>query len=292
MIYEFALYPSFCSNWYELKFFLQVFGAEEGRLISDIPRKKWMIFARQEINASENGQLMKKRLKVGIEKLARKAMYRRNYVPIVDSLQWIDHAIAAHKDRPFRAILTDCYDGVEDCILRNDHELIENCRWKIPFDNIVKRSAANMIEAICPMIDCSQVLTLIDRNFDPDKFRWRAFIIEIAIFLSKRNFSPSIKTINYHVGNKIAPDHMELLCKKHFLTKIHPDMKLNFILWPWDELHDRYVLTDVGGVKFGVGLDVWDGQGSEYVEINRISEKTRTKWWKACKSKQITFSLG
>ena len=249
-----------------------------------------MNLAREAINTSGNGQVMKKRLKAGIERMARKAMYRRNAVPDLDSRYWIDHAIAAHQDRPFQAILTDFYDGEEECILRNDHEFTEECQWQVPLDKTIKRSAAKMIEAIRPMLDCAREVILIERNFDPDKFKWRPFVIEIAAFLYNK-ISPSIQTITYHVGNKIGPDHMELICNKHFSKKLPSDMKVNFVVWPWDELHDRYVLTDVGGVKFGFGLDVWDGQGPEEVEISRISEETRQRWWKACKSKQVAFSL-
>ncbi len=68
-------------------------------------------------------------------------------------------------------------------------------------------------------------------------------------------------------------------------------MKVNFIVRPWDELHDRYILTDVGGIDFGIGLDIWDGSGPEKVKINRISEETRDWWWKTCRSKNTTFSL-
>ena len=42
MVYEFALSPSLCSNWHDLRFFLQTFGKEEGRLFSDIPRRNWI----------------------------------------------------------------------------------------------------------------------------------------------------------------------------------------------------------------------------------------------------------
>jgi hypothetical protein len=291
MIYEFAISPGLCTNFQDLRFFLATFGGEQGRLFSDIPRKKWVRSARAAIKVSENGQVEKKRLVAGIERLTRKAIYCRNSAPELESEYWLDHAIAAHKDRPFQAILTDCYDGDEECVLRNDQEFTEDCRWKVPLDKTIKRDALNMIEAIRPMLDCSQELILVDRNFDPDKFRWRAFLIEIAAFLSKRNFSPSIKTINYHVGNKITPDHMQLLCNTHFSKKLPQGMKVNFIVWPWDELHDRYILTDVGGVDFGIGLDIYDGSGPQNVKVSRISAETRDRWWKACKKKETSFSI-
>jgi len=291
MIYEFAISPSLCSNFQDLKFFLATFGGEHGRLFSDIPRKKWIRLARASIKHSDNGQVMKKRLVVGSERLSRKAIYCRNSVPEPESDLWLDHAIAAHKDRPFQAILTDCYDGDEECVFRNDQEFTEHGRWNIPLDKRIERSPHIMIEAITPMLDCAREVVLVDRNFDPDKYRWRPFLIELATFLSKRNFSPSIKKIDYHSGDKISEEHLKFLCGKYLLKDLPPDIKINFFIWPWDQLHDRYILTDVGGVDFGIGLDIYDGSGPQNVKVSRISAETRDQWWKACKKKETSFSI-
>ena len=140
MIYEFAISPSLCTTYQDLRFFLETFGGEQGRLLSDIPRKKWERFARIAIKKSKNGQVEKKRLVAGIEKLIRKAIYCRNSVPLIESETWLDHALAAHKDRPFQAILTNYYDGDEEHVLRNDCEFTEDCQWKVPLDKIVLQS--------------------------------------------------------------------------------------------------------------------------------------------------------
>ena len=291
MVYEFAISPVLCTNWQDLRFFLATFGGEQGRLFSDIPRKKWIRLARSGVKYSDNGQVMKKRLVAGIERLARKAIYCRNSAPAPQSEDWLDHAIAAHEDRPFKAIITECYDGDDECILGNDQEFTENCRWSIPLDMTIERRPHRMAEAIEPMLNCAREVILIDRNFDPDKYRWRPFLLGLTEFLSKREFSPSINKIDYHVGDRIAAGHMQWLCNTHISKKLPPGMTVNLIVWPWDELHDRYILTDTGGVDFGIGLDIWDGSGPEKVKVSRISEQTREKWWKACKSKHTTFSF-
>ena len=277
MIYEFAISPTLCANYNNLRLFLQTFGSGEGRLFSDIPRKKWMRLARQEIRASGNGQVMKKRLIAAVERLARKALYRRNYVPDVGEKPWIDHAVAAHEDRPFRAILTDCYDGNEESILSCEQDSVYDSRWAVPPDSEVTRNAEEMITAIRPMLDCAREVVLIDRNFNPDKYRWRQFLMKLTEFLSMRPFSPSVGKVDFHFGDYIDVDHLQFLCSEHIVDNLSTGMKVNFFVWPQDELHDRYVLTDVGGVRFGIGLDIWDGSGPEKVEVSRISEETRLR---------------
>lgn len=291
MIFEFAISPSLCTNYKDLQLFLQTFGNGEGRLFSDIPRKKWMRSARQEIKASENGQVMKKRLVAAVERLSRKALHRRNYAPDAGDKVWLDHAIAAHEDRPFKAILTDCYNGDEKCIISCEQDFIDDSRWTIPLDSEVERTAAEMVQAIHPMLDCAREVVLIDRNFDPDKFRWRQFLIELMEFISGRTFSPSIGRIDFHLGNTISANQLQTLSSKHIVDSIPTGMKLNFFVWPRDQLHDRYVLTDIGGIRFGIGLDVWDGSGPKKVEISRVSEETRLRWWVQCKNKTAAFSI-
>ncbi len=246
---------------------------------------------RKEINASDNGQVMKKRLKAGIERLARKAMYRRNSVPEVESEIWIDHALKAHSDRPLQAILTDNYDGDNECIIVNDRDFTDDIRWKIPLDITVERAANIMVQTIQPMLDCAREIILIDRNFNPKFYRWRPFIIKLSSFLSRRSFSPSIGKIDFHVGDDIEPNQLKLLCINHIAGELPAGIRIHFFVWPRDELHDRYVLTEVGGVDFGIGLDMWTGSGPTEVKISRASEETIAKWWRLCKSKRATFSI-
>lgn len=291
MIYEFAISPRLFTEWQDLRFFLQSFGREEGRLLSDIPRKKWMNMTRKEINASDNGQVMKKRLKLGIERLERKAIYRRNTVPEVESELWIDHALEAHRNRPLQAILTDNHDGDDESIIINDTDFTDDIRWKIPLDATVARSANIMVQTIQPMLDCAREIILIDRNFNPQDYRWRPFIIELTSFLSQRLFSPSIGKIDFHVGDDLEPNYLKSLCINHISGGLPANMRVDFFVWPRDELHDRYVLTDIGGVDFGIGLDIWTGSGPTEVKISRASEETLAKWWRFCKSRRATFSI-
>jgi hypothetical protein len=294
MIYEFAISPKLCTSYENVRLFLVTFGGERGRLLSDIPRKNWLRRALSEIKGSKNGPVGRSRLSAATKKLSKQAMYKRNTAPNSENEDWLDHAIAAHNNRPFKAIITDCYDGNNECVIKNDYDLIDNTRWKVPGDKTIERRPETMLEAIKPMLDCAREVILIDRNYRPELYRWPEFLIAIAKFLSGREFSPSINRINYHIGNNLnrktgewLADHPEKLDHNKLLSKELPKgIIVNFFIWPKEDLHDRFVLTDVGGVEFGIGLDIYDGSGPETVRISRISEETRLNWWKLCKSKQ------
>lgn len=291
MIYEYAISPFLMADPRDMNFFNSSLGAEKGRLISDIPRKKWARLARKAILKSDNKDVARKRLSASLDRLERNVLFRRNTAPDVVSEKWMDHALAAHADRPFRAILTDAYDGDESFVLTNDVDFEDEPLWRVPIDASVDRSAKGMIQAIQPMLDCAREIILIDRNFDPDKYRWRPFLKELAFSLSQRAFSPSINKLSFHMGDRIGTNHVQLCCKKHFAAQLPPGMRIDFHIWPWDELHDRYVLTDLGGVRFGVGLDINDGSGQITVEIGRISAEAHRRWWRLCKSREVRFSI-
>jgi hypothetical protein len=226
-----------------------------------------------------------------IVKLKKKSMHRRNFVPPAPNADWIDQALIAHKDRPFRAILTNRSQSENPCVLSNDFELTEKSLWQIPAGCIVTRTAGEMIEPIKPMLDCAATVILIDRNFDPGKKRFVRFLLEMIKYLSCRTFSPRIRTVSYHLGDKISPEHIEYLCNSKILPHLPFETKLNIYIWPKDELHDRYVLTDKGGVKYGIGLDENDGSSSKEVSINRIFDTEYKFWWGKCQNASMFFSI-
>jgi len=292
MIYEFAVSPSICGSWQNLRFLLSSFGKEEGRLLSDIPKNKWVNLASKTIKLSKNRPLERKRMSVGLLNLKKKSLYKRDFVPQIAGEKWIKHALAAHKDRPFRAILTEGCPASEKYVLTNDFELPEKKLWKVPSGCMAKRTAKEMLDPIKTMLDCANEVILIDRNFDPEKSRFVNFLEELLNYLSNRSYSPSIQTVSYHVGNRMSSEHIEYLCREHVAKKeILHGIKLNIYIWPRNELHDRYILTDNGGVKYGIGLDEDDGGSSKEVAINRISNDEYRKWWTECQKRTLSCQI-
>lgn len=291
MIYEFAVSPAICDSWQNLRFLLSSFGKEEGRLLSDIPKKQWFNLAMKTVKQSDNPQKERKVMTEGVIKLKKKSLYKRNFVPAVSSANWLDHALTAHHDRPFRAILTTDCQVKENYLLTNNFELTEQDLWKISPGCMVKRTAGEMLESIKPMLDCANEVILIDRNFDPGKRRFVNFLAELLTYLANRTYSPSIQTVSYHMGDKMAVDHIRHLCDEYVTHRIPSGISVNICVWPNSELHDRYVLTDNGGVKYGIGLDEHEGVSSREVAVNRIFETEYRKWWAECQKRPVAFTI-
>lgn len=291
MIFEFAVSPELFTGWQDVRFLLSSFSPEEGRLVSEIPRKKWKSLVLRAIKRSENGEVMKKRLKEAANRLIKRALYTRQAAPEVDTPEWLAVAIAAHEQRPFRAILVDSYNGGREDVLINDINLTDHPLWRVPKDESIERTTATMIGVIQSMLDCAGEVMLVDRNFRPDQQRFQNVLIRIMESLATRPHGPHIGIIVYHVGDDIANNHLELQCQTHIRPRMPAGMTLKIAVHPHDDLHDRFVLTDIGGVSFGQGLDENLGAGPEKVLISRLSDITYKEWWRKCKSTPATFSV-
>ena len=291
MIFEFAVSPELFTDWQDVRFLVASFGREEGRLCSEIPRKKWKALVLQAIKCSDNGEVMKKRLKEAASRLIKRALYCRQATPEVDTTDWLAAALVAHELRPFRAIIVDRYEGGRDDVLACDLRLIDHPLWKVSKDESVDRSTATMVGVIQAVLDCAGEVVLVDRNFRPEQQRFRNVLIHIMVSLATRPHGPHIGKIVYHVGDDIAMGHLETQCRTCIAAHIPAGMTLEIIVHPRDELHDRFVLTDIGGVSFGQGLDESLGSGPAKVLISRLSDTTYKEWWRKCKSKPATFSI-
>ena len=297
MVHEYAVDPILCTNWRDLRFLVSSFGREEGRLISDVPRREWKRLSFDWINKSNPKPVMKKRLKLFVRKLIQKALYIRNET-VNSNSEWLANAIATHNIWPFRAILTDTYSGNEPFILCNDLDLTTHDCWCVSTSVTVEREVNNMIDAIKPLLEISRELMLIDRNFrfvDDNSspiMRYKSVLIEILKKVSGKEYGPQVNKITYHVGDKsFSKEELNRQCDLYIRDSLPKGMRLEFIIWPWDKLHDRFVLTEIGGVDFGQGLDEWTGYGLEEVKISRISNADHKKWWASCKEKAPTIII-
>lgn len=61
--------------------------------------------------------------------------------------------------------------------------------------------------------------------------------------------------IEYPTGDDLEGGDFTTLCHGHLPDIIPNGVRLRVVRWRSEELHNRYVLTDVGGVSFGQGLD-------------------------------------
>ena len=156
-----------------------------------------------------------------------------------------------------------------------------NDLWQIPNHAVIPRQPAKMVKLITPLLQCTQKVIFVDPHFFPDKKRYRD---PLFAFLQKiheiaQQFQRTIE-VAYHVEieNETHENNFKQMADKKLPGGIPKGMRLQFVQWEKKALHDRYVLTDIGGVNFGHGLD----QSEDGPELNvfRMNEEAYKKYYR------------
>ncbi|HDH05194.1 MAG TPA: hypothetical protein ENH01_05695 [Nitrospirae bacterium] len=281
MIYEYALDPDLLDNWKDIRYFKDNSGAEKGRLISEYP-KKWARAVFNVIRNSDCGDVEKKRMKEAIRRIQRYKSFRRTTCDWDVNLNWVDNAKAEHRIRPFRAIVAKC-DNDETNRVLSGRDIDERTNlWNCDCGSIV-RNAAAIATAVAPLLALSQHIKFIDPHFNPDIARFRNPLLEMLKIVSRRNNGIPLQSLEYHISNR--PNRREIdefdeeLFKSDVNLRLKPNMSrnisLSFIQWNSSYMHNRYIITNVGCLRFGIGLDEDTRNADARDEIERLND---IKW--------------
>jgi hypothetical protein len=276
VIYEFAVSPGLFDREERVTFLYEAFGMEAGRFISDFPQKQWSHLARAIIKKSAPGYLDHQKWITALIALEQRAMYRRQGAVWKDDLNWINNAVEEHRRRPFKGILHDERCS-EPAAIRFGIDMGRNQDWKCSASRHVPRVADQMVRAVAPLIELSKSLVLVDPYFWAVDGRWKNVLLSFARYVADSSMRPKINHIHYitSIEEKIPDEETERQCRQFLEPDLPAGVSVGFYLVLPALLHDRFVLTDSGGVQFGRGLD--EGMGD--VLITRLGDETYQKEW-------------
>jgi len=275
MISEYALDPILLAQRFAEAsyFFNNAFGVD-GRILSQYP-KTWTKAVWDAFNQSElgNNQIAKTKFTVLLQKLTQKHCVRRSssYSEIPN---WIERAKREHADRPFRGILATAppqehaptvpIDALWDT---GDHEL-----WHGTTSCQPRRQNTPLAAAVAPLLRCAKHIVFVDPYFAPDKKRYTESIPEfIRSAMDKRSVAgvPRIDIVttitdrnnNLLQGYELSSslDWLKGECTKRIRPKIDDQIGVFLSVFlekvGGQEIHNRYILTEIAAIQFGKGLD-------------------------------------
>ncbi|MFC7537171.1 hypothetical protein ACFQPG_07295 [Sphingomonas sp. GCM10030256] len=244
------------------------FGVDQGRIISDFAQGRWSgeVIELAKANgfrdvalASVEERLREKRNEKGI------ARFGRAYPGKAGG--WTPNALEADKIEPFAGIVLEakCGHALEICAAeaRTDRSPL-----RIPDIADVPRTAGDIVAAVKPLIRISRTLHLIDPHigFSP---RWLNSIR--ALILACRAPMEVVVHTWLSAGDMLTPAQFEQNVRHYY--KVFPaGVRVTFRRWKkrpgGQEFHDRAILSDVGGMTFGHGLD--EGAAGTTVHVHRL----------------------
>ena len=283
MIYEYALEPELVATWtdrHDYRYFVERFGLGQGRIVSRFPKRWARLVWSSFTGASE---IERKRLEELVSRLSER-MVRRTGIEWDSNASWLENVEREDWRVAFRAILARANPRAHaSVIVAADVDEDSEPRWAAPHGKSVERRAGEMANSVASVLRCSSVVVFVDPHFGPERPRFRR---PLEAFLERM--------VRERPG--ALPDRIEILTGikttgtlEFFRSKcvarlpscipkgVHIIIRRLSQGKAREAFHNRYILTDIGGVIFGIGLD--DGQEDETDDLNLMARTQYELRW-------------
>ena len=298
MIHAYAIEPDVAVSWCDrssLRFVRDKFGLGTPRMFLELQKfpkwKKAAYYKAEELYKNKKlSDLEKTRLGlifdlIGERRVRRKGETnligdRRVYKEIYDgNIPWLVNAEAEYNRHPFAAIIAMTNPRKPEAVItESELRLSEDPRWDKPTAVTSSRNAKALAKAVSAMLENCSELVLVDPHFGPENDRHRKLLKELAA-VAMRGRDSTLR-VTLHCADKSTLEFFQE--KAAAMAKYLPaEITLYFKRWSDknsdERFHNRYILTDIGGVIFGTGLDA--GPGTETEDINLMSKDQYIERW-------------
>jgi hypothetical protein len=96
----------------------------------------------------------------------------------------------------------------------------------------------------------------------------------------RRNGVP-LHRLEYHVSDKWDGTEFKRRLDTYLKPYLPTGFTLVFCRWNEDDMHNRFILTNIGLLEFGIGLDeyVTGGPSPREDQLNRLGDTDHSKLW-------------
>jgi hypothetical protein len=174
--------------------------------------------------------------------------------------------------------------------------------WLVPPNPVPPRTAQELAAAVAPLLKTCRRVVFVDPYFNPEEPRFRNTLAAMlaALWGDQRCYrDPRAELLLSEGDEKRRRDGNWLLsvCGEK-LTRIIPNGRILSISVlrkrPGKEkIHNRYILTELAGISFGVGLDEADEEGhGQTDDLCRLSSVQFAKrWGQYVSDRKSTFEI-
>ena len=285
MIYEYAVDPSIISTWCQRtvgRFFIGEFGVGRPRIISQFPRS-WKTLVWQEFRQScYSNDLNQARMREILKYVSDKTV-KRTDLDWDNRKSWLENAEMEHSFTPFDAIIAKNNPRSHERVICADSVEHHTPLWYRPRHQIQSREAQELQELVSPMLRIATTILFIDPYFGTESRYLKPLKCYLKMIVRqgldgriRRGNDARIPHIEIHRSEKSA--HW---CASDLAQIVPYPLKLKVLtLKPrtqGQDLHNRYILTDVGGLQFGHGLD--EGAAGSTDDVTLLEVKSyRNRW--------------
>jgi len=249
MIKEFAVEPEAIVNSYrDFSYVVEKFGVCEGRVISRFP-KTWKRLVYEAAQERHQGKVEGKRIEERLRRLPDEVLVAMSRP--AGNGEWIAVAIAEHQRQPFDYLLTNGPQGIAEAVpvenLDGEHPCLQITR-----EISIPREAEAMASACAFLLKTAKVIKIIDPHLDFSKSRFRE---PFKAFMKHVRAGTQIEIYRGIDDGGPAREFLRQNAEQFLPNALPAGVNARIRLLPAGPIHNRFLLTDLGGIKFGVGLD-------------------------------------
>lgn len=281
MIHAFALEPKLVATWGkrdEFRFIHDKFGIGTPRVLLELPGftdwKNDVCAAASELELSEKDW---KRLEE-IFRIFSEHRCRRASAVYNDVLSWLENAEHEHARHEFRAIVAADNPRRHAAVVVGDDLGQPKAKlWACDTGATPPRSPEELATALSAMLTNCRELHLVDPHFGPENARYRKVLEALIAVLATHALAPEVIRVHCSAKSDIAFFEQEAA---KMAARLPNGCMVEFARWKQrqggEKLHNRYVLTDLGGVSLGVGLDAGEaGESDDLLLLPRAQYERR-----------------
>lgn len=302
MLHEYAIEPESLTQFETCRYILEKMGISNGRYIANFPINWYDTVITACKNDPECMPITQSKIMILVSKV-RKSILNRYYRYYDETTDWLSSAEYGHTQQPFHAILSRRNPRNHGCVLCVNEitESAENPLWTVSREKRVTRTTAELLDAASPFLEMAKEIVFVDGHFKPDDTRYqnttKAFLAAI------RDANNPIRRLEYHTRGDRRDDPLAEFndfrssCEHNFLGIGPKNIPLK--IYRWDQrtggkrMHARYLLTDIGGLRFEYGMDeaydVKNGRTGQETDITLLDENLYFDTWNLFKKPEEYF---
>ncbi len=263
MLREFAVEPALLGDWHNFHYLHEKFGVPRARLISEFPKKWRRMVYEAAGNFSERQRAM---LEVWLADRESFLVPSGRAYPCSDD--WLQSAETAHAEKPFHAMLARenprGHPSVlsMDCYFTENHPLFSCAR-----ECAMPKNVDGYIAVTHSLLQCSREVIFVDPYFkavpkwgEPLRAMFKCIAKDITLLRYCIGISPSGESQEYRIDE----------LRKNLPRYIPKGLSLEVVLLDKSlgrDTHNRFILTERGGLKLPWGLDMLEGAPEDTVNI-------------------------
>ncbi|NLV44322.1 MAG: hypothetical protein GXY07_07460 [Candidatus Hydrogenedentes bacterium] len=298
MIHEFAIEPElvvyWCKDRQEYRYIHEQFGLGRPRMMSEYPKlSKWRKQILQSAEALQDDMVVQRTTAL-IQALTENRI-NRDSSGWDNQKTWLENTEADHGRCPFHLILA-MNNPRNHGRIRTPHVIgdSEDNAWNLPHGVRTARRAHEMAQAVSAMLSNSKEICFIDPYFSPEKTQYHQSFAAFFKAIAQLRGGQTPQTIEIHSRldtNGPTDEYFREECERNFSRRIPAGLDVLFSRWRnkpgGPSLHNRYILTDLGGVTFLNGL----GEGGEGAldDINLLDKVQYQDIWQQYMGPKVVF---